>query len=215
MEKLTLWGASGHAKVVADIVRAENRYELAGFIDDFSAEAPAEFCGLPVLRTRECLGNVLRQGIGRIIIAVGDCQARVRLACMARDHGFSLGVAIHPRATVASGVSVGAGTVIAAGAVVNPGTVIGENVIVNTSASVDHDCVVEDGAHVGPGCHLGGWVRVGRESWLGIGSIVRDRVRIGSGTMVGAGAVAVGDLPDGVVAYGVPAKVIRRVTDGI
>ena len=84
--------------------------------------------------------------------------------------------------------------------------------IINTCASVDHECVVEEGAHVGPGVRLGGHVRVGKGTWIGIGATVKDRIRIGARAVIGAGAVVLNDIPDGVVAYGVPANVIREST---
>jgi acetyltransferase-like isoleucine patch superfamily enzyme len=74
---------------------------------------------------------------------------------------------------------------------------------------VDHECVLADGVHVGPGAHLGGRVQVGRAAWIGIGAVVRDRARVGAGALVGAGAVVIRDVPDHVVAYGVPARTMR------
>jgi UDP-N-acetylbacillosamine N-acetyltransferase len=100
---------------------------------------------------------------------------------------------------------------LAAGSVVNPGATLGRNVIVNTCASVDHDCVLEDGVHISPGAHLGGGVTVGRGTWIGIGAVVRDHVMIGAGVTIGAGAVVVKDIPDGVMAYGVPARVVKEI----
>jgi UDP-N-acetylbacillosamine N-acetyltransferase len=102
--------------------------------------------------------------------------------------------------------------VIAAGAVVNPGTRIGISVIINTSASVDHECMIADAAHICPGAHLAGRVVVGEATQVGIGATIIERVRIGSGSVIGAGAVVIRDLPDRVVACGVPAS-IRRTVD--
>jgi maltose O-acetyltransferase len=45
--------------------------------------------------------------------------------------------------------------------------------------------------------------------WLGAGAKVMDGVSIGSDVVVGAGAVVTTDLPDRVVAVGVPARVVR------
>lgn len=210
--QLVIWGASGHALVVADIIKLTGEYELVGFIDDVNpVPANTSFCGFSVLGGRNCLEELKRQGLSHVIFAFGNCEARLRLAEWSREMGLSLATAIHPRATVAADVSVGAGTVIAAGAVVNSGATIGENVIINTCASVDHECVIDDGVHICPGAHLAGKVTVGRASWVGIGATVVDRMVIGSGVMIGAGAVVVNDLPDNVLAYGVPAKVIKRI----
>ena len=212
MRKLLVWGTSGHASVVADAVRLTGEFELFGFLDDVdSQKAGTEFCGAPVFGGRERLGSLRREGVGALVFGFGDCAARLRLAEFVRGEGFELASVIHPSAVVARGVAVGAGSVVLAGAVVNPGVWIGDNVIVNTSCSVDHDSVLEDGVHVSPGAHLAGNVRVGRGAWVGIGAVVVERASIGAGSIIGAGAVVVGDIPAGVVAYGVPAKVTRRV----
>ncbi|HKP54367.1 MAG TPA: acetyltransferase [Chloroflexia bacterium] len=215
LEPLVIWGASGHALVVADIVRLGGKYEIAGLLDDVGLDRRgAEFAGSTVLGGREQLDALYDGGTNHLIVAIGDCEARLQLAELARSKGFHLATAIHPRAIIAGAVSIGAGSVIAAGAIINPGCRIGENVIVNTGATVDHECVIGDGVHIGPGAHLGGRVEVGRASWVGIGATVIHQVRIGAGTIIGAGAVVVSDIPDNVVAYGVPAKVVKGRNNG-
>jgi acetyltransferase EpsM len=213
-KKIMIWGASSHAMVVADIVKQINAYELVGFLDDINPERRNSlFCGFPILGGREQLDNLKRIGVSHIIFGFGNCEARLKLSEMVRSHGFALATAVHPRSIIAEDVFIGTGTVIVAGAVVNTGARIGENVIINTLASVDHECVVEDGVHICPGVHLAGRVIIGRESWLSIGVIVMDRIRIGARTMIGAGSVVVKDMSAESLAYGVPAKVIRRIVE--
>jgi len=57
-------------------------------------------------------------------------------------------------------------------------------------------------------------VSVGRGSWLGHGSVILPGARIGRQCVVAAGSVVRGDVPDHSVVAGVPAKVIRTLTDG-
>jgi acetyltransferase EpsM len=146
-----------------------------------------------------------------LIIGFGDCSARIRLAQVAKRHGFQLARAIHPSAVIAGDVVIGEGSVIAAGAVVNPGSLIGENVVINTCASIDHECRVATGAHICPGVRLAGRVSIGCAAHVGIGSIVKEGVRIGASSIIGAGSVVLRDIPDNVVAYGNPARVIRTI----
>lgn len=207
-KQLMVWGASGHARCVLDIVRQYPEYSVVGLIDDF-AVANIEFVGHKILGTRDDLRHLHGTGFRHMAIAVGDCSARLEIGELARSAGFNLETFVHPRAVIAQDVSLGDGTVVMAGAVVNPGSRVGELCIVNTAASVDHECTLEDGVHVGPGAHLGGCVVVGRGTWLGIGAILKDHIRIGAKTIVGAGAVVLHDLPSQIVAYGVPARVVR------
>jgi acetyltransferase EpsM len=211
-QRLVIWGASGHALTVANIVRLEGKYEIIGFLDDINPKRRGEaFCGSTVLGGREQMKDLQKQGIHHILFGFGDCQARLKLADWVRRHGFQLGTAIHPRAVVAADVQIGEGTVIAAGTVINPATRIGVNVIVNTCASVDHECLIEDGCHIAPGVHLGGRVTVRQGVWIGIGATVKDGVRIGAGSIIGAGTVVLNDIPEDVVAFGIPAKVKKKV----
>lgn len=209
--KIAIWGASGHAMVVADIIKRVGEYEIVGFLDDINPmRHNGSYYGYPVLGGREQLVELRRRGVDYIILGFGDCEARLKLADVVRAEGFILAAAVHPHSIIAENVAIGQGTVVVAGAVVNAGAKIGENVIINTLASVDHDCIVEDGAHLCPGVHIAGRVTVGRASWLSIGVVVADRIRIGAHAMIGAGAVVLDDIPDGALAYGVPAKIIKK-----
>lgn len=209
---LAIWGASGHALVVAEIVRLQGQYSIVGFLDDITpGRRGAAFCGATILGGREQLALLQEQGVRHVLLGFGSCRMRHELTELLQSLRFVMPITIHPRAVVAEDVSIGPGTVIAAGAVVNPGTQIGVSVIINTSASVDHECVIGDAVHIGPGAHLAGRVFVGQEAHVGIGATLIDQVRIGKRAVVGAGAVVVRDVPDAVVVYGVPAQVKRVV----
>ena len=107
-------------------------------------------------------------------------------------------------------VSLGDGTVVMPGAVVGTCARVGRNCIINTRAVVEHHCVVHDHVHVAPGAVLCGSVEVGENAFVGAGSCVIQSVSIGYDTTVGAGAVVVSPLPNSVVAYGNPARSVRR-----
>ena len=206
--KLVIWGASGHARVVAEIVRLCNQYELAGFLDDVHPEREGElFDGALILGGSEQLNQFQKAGISHLLLGFGDCAARLRLSRHIDSTGIQLATAIHPRAIVSPSARIGSGTVVAAGAVISVHANIGHNVIINTSSSVDHDCLIEDGVHVSPGVRLAGNVTVGRGTWIGIGATISPDLHIGVGSIVGAGSVVLEDIPDGVVAYGNPARV--------
>jgi UDP-N-acetylbacillosamine N-acetyltransferase len=210
--KIIVWGASGHALVVVDILRLRNEYDIIGFIDDLNSNRRGQqVIALPVLGGREQFLTLRSQGVTHLIFGFGDCAARFELASLVDRLGFESGTAIHPGAIVANSASIGAGSVIAAGAVVGAGAIIGRHCIINTCASVDHECIIGDAAHVGPGVRLGGRVRIESAAWVGIGATILDNIRVGAHSIVGAGAVVTKDVPTSVVVYGVPAKTVRAV----
>jgi len=205
---LILWGASGHARVIADIVRLQGSFNLVGYIDDVHPERKGElFCGAPVLGGSDELIQQRASGCTHVIIAMGDSAARMSCAERAMTLGFSFATAIHPRAIVAHDATIGLGTVIMAGAIVNSGTTIGRHVIINTGAGIDHDGCIGDGAHIAPGARLAGNVTIGSGTWIGMGSLVKEKVTIGRNCMVGAGSLVLNSIPDGSTAWGSPAKI--------
>lgn len=56
-----------------------------------------------------------------------------------------------------------------------------------------------------------GPVTIGSNVWLGVNVVVTSGVTIGDHCVVGANSVVTGDLPEGTIAAGAPAKVIRKV----
>ncbi len=215
---IVIWGAGGHALVVAEIVRRYNNVDdpldIVGFLDDVNPErCGMAFADSKILGGREAL-DALRPDVEYLIFGFGDNEARLKLTEVVRAKGFQLFTAIHKRAIVSRFLPIGAGTVIMAGAVVNPGCVIGENVIINTGATVDHECLIDDGAHICPGAHLAARATIGRGAWVGIGAAIISGIQIGAGSIIGAGAVVLRDVGPGVVCYGNPARVIRNVKPG-
>ncbi len=205
-KKILIWGAGGHAKVVADIAR-RNGFQVAGFIDDHNPDRAGElFCDAEILSGVNWPGT---KAIRDIIIAIGDNRVREEKAQFAKAGGFRLMTVVHPHTAIAPDVRLGAGTVVMAGAVINSGAIIGENAIINTSASVDHDCVIEDVVHISPGARIAGGVKIGSGTWIGIGAAVIEQIRVGSNVIVGAGAVVIREIPSGWVVAGVPARKIK------
>jgi len=210
-KKLVIWGASGHALVVANIVRLRKEYEIIGYLDDMNIERKGEsFNGSVILGGREQLTSLREQGVKNIIIGIGDCNARLRLSDFIKSFGFSLITAIHPQAIISSDVRIGNGTVINAGVIIDPGVIIGENVIINKGVLIGHGSIIGDGVHIAGGTNVSGNVKIGRGTFIGVGTSIIERINIGSNSVIGAGSVIVRDIPDNVIAYGVPAKVIRE-----
>lgn len=195
---MVLYGASGHARVIRDILISEGK-EIKAFFDD--NKNINIFESLPVYRYDK---NLFPDE--ELIISIGDNLARKRVSCKV-FHRF--GTSFHNSAIIGSFVKIEFGTVFMQGSIVQSNVQIGKHVIVNTSASVDHDCVINDFVHISPNATLCGNIIVGEGSHIGAGSTIIPGVKIGKWCTVGAGAVVVKDVPDYAVVVGNPARIIK------
>ena len=205
-EKIVIFGAGGHAKVAIDAIDMAGEYGIAFLADADDARVGSTVRGYLVCAEREGFVAGIK-ACSHAFVAIGHNQARKRVACMAKEYGFSLATIVHPGAIVSAGVTLGEGTLVMPRSVVNADAVIGANVIINTGAIVEHDCRVGDNSHVAPGATLCGGVTVGEDSLIGAGAIIVPGVKVGAQVIVGAGALVLSDVPDGAIAIGVPARI--------
>jgi|SRR5579872_1063185 len=209
IQRIFVYGASGHGKVVADILLARKDCEFAGFIDDGSQLQGASVLGHPVFGDGPWLQQESRRVRVRVALGVADNKIRHRLAEKCRSWGIEAISLVHPTASVSDSARLEPGTIVMAQAAINPNARIGRGAIVNTAAVVEHDVEIGEFGHVAPNSAMAGASRLGAFSMLGIGAVVIQCVRVGSNTIVGAGSVVSRDIGNDVVAYGVPARVVR------
>jgi sugar O-acyltransferase (sialic acid O-acetyltransferase NeuD family) len=205
--RIFVYGAGGHGKVVADILISKGESEFAGFVDDREELWGTRVIGFPVLGDGQWLRQEALNSRIAIALGVGESRSRHLLAERCSRWGIEILTLLHPAATVSQATQFGRGTVVMAGAIINPDARVGVGVIVNSGAVVEHDVKIGDYAHVAPKAAMGGASHLGAFSHLGLGAVVLQCVHIGSHTIVGAGAVVVKNLPDQVVAIGVPARI--------
>ncbi len=200
MATINIFGASGHGRVILDILRAAG-HTPGMFYDD--APRTDRLDGVPVARA--AAGGVC----GPLVVAVGSNSARRAIAARMAGAGFA--TLVHPSAIVSPTARLGQGTVVMQGAIVQAAAETGEHCIINTGASVDHECRLGDYVHISPHATLCGGVEVGSDTWIGAAAVVIPGIRIGRGCVIGAGSVVVRDIPDGSKAYGNPCRVVERL----
>lgn len=124
---------------------------------------------------------------------------------------------IEPGAIIRDMVEIGKGAVIMMGAVINIGAVIGSGTMIDMNAVLGGRAVVGCGCHIGAGAVLAGVIEppsakpvvVEDRVMVGAGAVILEGVRVGADSVVAAGAVVTCDVPPGVVAAGMPARVIK------
>ncbi|MGM0392229.1 MAG: acetyltransferase [Bacteroidota bacterium] len=196
---MNIYGASGHAKVIIEIVNSIGCPIDTVFDDD---ENITEVLNHPVLHSFP--EAALNSGT---VIAIGN--NRIRKSVTDAFKGEIQEAIIHSDASVSESVKLGRGTVVMANASINAETVIGEHCILNTGSTVEHDCEIGDFVHISPNAAIAGGVQVGEGSHIGIGAVVIPGIKIGRWTIIGAGAVIIKNIPDFATVVGNPGKIIR------
>lgn len=204
MKSVIIIGASGHGKVVADIVQKSGD-KVLGFLDD-NPDLPGIFVSFPVLGVVDDYKNYDAE----FVIAIGNAKIREKIAGKLSNVRWY--TAIHPTAVISDiDVKIGVGTVVMANAVINSSSVIGKHCIINSCAVVEHDNRIEDFVHVSVGANLAGTVSVGKGTWIGIGASISNNVNICGSCIIGAGAVVVKNVEKAGTYIGVPAERLENM----
>jgi acetyltransferase EpsM len=170
---ITIYGAGGHARVVAALAGLKG-CEVRCFFDENVKTATVD--GIPVMAY-----DLALFGDTPLIIAIGNNAARERLAGLA---GHNFGTLTHPGAIVASSATIGEGTVILAGALVQAAASIGRHAIINAGACIDHDAVIEDFVSIYPQAYIGGGAVIKKGAVIGPGAVIMRRAVVEAGQEV-------------------------------
>lgn len=203
MAVLILYGASGHAKVIMEILQYNGIKNIQLWDDNVK----------PDILNRPVMQPIMKDGemeSYRMIISIGANSIRKKIAEKWQGKVY-FGRAIHRNANISASADIGSGTVVMAGVSINADTRIGKHCIVNTNAVVDHDCIIHDFAHISPNATLCGNVTVGEGTHIGAGATIIPGITIGQWCSIGAGAVVIRNIPDGATVVGNPGKVIKTL----
>jgi sugar O-acyltransferase (sialic acid O-acetyltransferase NeuD family) len=208
-------GAGGFGRETLEAVQACNAvrptWDVLGFLDDDPALQGTSVDGVAVVGR---VDDLLLHPSAAAVVTIGNPSNFTWRRLIVERLGSLPGrwaTVVHPSASIPASATVGPGTVVLAGVVATTGVKIGAHVAVMPSVVLTHDDVVCDFATLGSGARLAGDVTVGEGAYIGAGALVREHCRIGAWALVGMGAGVTGDVPDGEVWAGLPARRLRRV----
>ncbi len=197
-----LFGASGHCKVVIDIIEASKEHTIESVIDH---NPKFDFIfNIPILNFNQIESFEEKY----FIVSIGDNKKRKKVVSIINSNYLKV---IHPQSIVSKYSQIFEGTVVMAGAIINPNSIIGKHCIINTGAIVEHDCIIEDFVHISPNASVAGNVKIGEGSQIGIGATIIQGITIGKWALIGAGSVIIENVPDYAVVVGVPGKIIKFI----
>ena len=216
MTNIVLIGGGDQAHYTIDIINKEGKYNIIGIIDAQEEIGTTKF-GYKIIGRKEDIKELIPIfSIDGGIITIGDNWRRYYVANYIKKSApkFKFVNAIHPSIPIGDNVILGEGIVAMAGCIFNPRADIGDFTFFATGAQVEHDCVIGNYASISAGSITGGYVTLGEFAAVTLGVTIFDRITIGRNSVIGAGSLVIKDIPDNVLAYGNPAKIIRARKDG-
>ncbi len=206
-------GGKGSAINVAEhILHAAKQFGMPLELMGFAVDDPAlgrTIIGLPVLcRPCEILDRFPEPDVKVVFVLYKPAAMRERVTLL-HSYGFpsdKFATFVHPSSYVSPSAIVGAGTVVLSNCSINHAVRLGRFVVINSGVVVEHDTVVEDSVFVAASCAIGSNVEVGAGSFIGLNSTLREGVRVGTYGYVGMGANVLGNVPEGSLVFGNPAR---------
>lgn len=212
MKNILIYGASGHAKMIVDIILKNKDYNFIGFLDSFKP-INEEIYGHKVVGNLDMLPSIIKKfNVKGVVIGIGDNDTRLQAykKIIQIDPTIEFPSMVHPNAIIANDVILPKGVVIMAGAIINADAKVGKFCLLNTKASLGHDSVMSDFSSLASGATISGNVHIGFCSTISLSASVSQNLTIGNFTIIGGASLVLKSVGDYKLAYGVPAKIIKN-----
>ena len=210
-KKIVIYGTGDMGIQVFNIIKHDKNINVVGFLDFDPNKKGSNFLNRPVLGTENEMSELIKEyELDGGITALGNNKLRHEINKKMKKNDLELMQAVHPDAFIDNISHIGDGTIVEMGAYIHPETVIGEGCFICCGSVVAHNSTVGNYVLLAGGVIFGSRVKVGDHSLIGVGVNISPYVSIGGNVLVGTGAAVVKDLPDNVVAAGVPAKILRE-----
>lgn len=212
MKKIIVVGASDQSRCTIDVIEQEKAFEIYGILDMNLSKGDL-FAGYKILGYLEVLEDLMKkETIYGGIVAIGDNFTRRKVVKEILNilPNFQFVNAIHPSVIKGKNVRIGHGSLLMPGVILNNNSKVGDHCILLTRSSLDHDSTLGNFSSLSPGVTTGGRVNIGKCSAIGIGANILHCKTIGNHCVIGGGALINKNVHDGSVAYGVPARIVKK-----
>lgn len=194
---ISIIGAGGHSKVIIDIIRELDNYNIVGIYDD---NKTGYFSGIKIIGKISEINNISDY----FIIGIGNDKIRKKIS--EEYNQLKWATLIHPKTIISKTAIIKEGTVVCAGAIIQTEVIIGKHCIINTNCNIDHESIISDYCSICPSSTICGQVKVGESSFIGANSTVIQTIEIGKECIIGAGTVVIRNIPNNSKAVGNPAR---------
>lgn len=216
MKKLIIFGGSGIGMIAASVANDLGYYEIVGFLNDIVPVGTeiGRFKKIPVIGKTEDYKNYLADKNTYFFIGyVGLQDEKKTFEKITRldiqEHRWA--TLIHPSAIIPKGFcDIGNGVLFAPLVQLSPDTAISDNCILLANSFIGHDSFLDKFAHVATNGVVGANVHIGKAVHIGSNATLREKLKIGDYSLVGAGSVVIKDVPENSVVAGNPARILKQ-----
>lgn len=219
MQQLVLFGAGSLAKVLIDLLRDDEQYDvIAVIVDDHYINSTAiNLKGVPIVGLSEALLNQELLDC-EMLMTVGYASMRKRQESFEKlkKCGFRMHSFISKDATVASSAVVGEGCIIFPNVVIEPDCILGCNNIIWSNATVCHDSIIDSHNFIAAGVVIGGEVNIGSLCFFGFSSVIIQQTKVADETLLAANSLLIDSSQKATAYKGSPATAFKiHETQGI
>ncbi|KPZ69387.1 putative acetyltransferase EpsM [Shewanella sp. P1-14-1] len=195
LKSLIVIGGGGHASVLVDILRSQQRQILA-VVSPEDIHLRHVFHGLTHLRNDH---DVLQFNPDEVMLVNGvgmlpGSKLRRQLSEYYLLLGYQFETVVSLSAHVSNYASIEVGAQVFPGAIVQAGVKVASQSIINSGAIIEHDSNIGMYSHVAPNATLCGQVTVGEEVFIGAGATIIQNITLANNTIIGAGATVTNNL---------------------
>lgn len=209
-------GAKGFAKEILEILYQKNETQNLCFYDDVTPDFPNEIYNqFKVLKNDDEAKNHFKTVDKKFTIGVGNPKLRYMLYEKFTNAGGELQSVISKFSEIGSfGIHIGIGCIIMGGVKISNDVKIGKGVMIYYNSVITHDVEIADFVEISPSVNILGRAKIGKFTQIGAGSTIFPDVEIGDNVIIAAGSVVRNNIPDNVMAAGVPAKIKKMILNG-
>jgi sugar O-acyltransferase (sialic acid O-acetyltransferase NeuD family) len=200
---LLIFGDGSHSNVVVDEINKLKKYTVLGKV---SIKNKIKYKN-KIFNIKDFYEKFKKKKI-KGIVAIGDNKIRRKVVHEVEKKipNFKWETLISKDSIISDKAKIGEGSMIISGTVININTNIGKHCLINTRSTIDHDNTWEDFTSSGPGVSSAGNVKIKKNSHIGIGSTIKEKVIIGENTLVGGHSFVNKNCKKNSIYYGVPAQ---------
>lgn len=214
--KVVIVGAGGFGREVLwtlmDCNKISKKYEIVGFVDDDKRLHKKLIHNYKVLGGVEWFSTKSAKNV-KCVIAIGNGKIRKEIVKKLEKKGVEFVTIIHPSVIMSKSVRIGKGTIIQAGSVLTVDVEIGKHCRIDTNCTIAHNCILDDFVDLSPGVHINGNNSIHIGTWIGSGTVTREKITIGKWSVIGAGTVLIDNVPSFSLFVGVPGKLKKKLTN--